>query len=79
MFTQCIQMFCTKITFFYPCRTGIDKPYLSISMHNMYAYTLLKRSYLSLYGKDIEFELRRLYIATYSLYPLQGPGFWSIN
>ena len=30
-------------------------------------------------GKDIEFELRRLYIATYSLYPLQGPGFWSIN
>lgn len=50
MFTQCIQMFCTKITFFYPCRTGIDKPYLSISMHNMYAYTLLKRSYLSLCG-----------------------------
>ena len=23
-------MFCPRITFFYPCRTGMDKPYLSV-------------------------------------------------
>lgn len=55
-------------------------------MHNMYAYTVLKRKVIWVFknavwhnGKDIEFEIRRLFIATYSLYPLQGSGFWSMN